>query len=141
MFLCHSSGDKVAVRKLYRRLRRDRIDAWLDEKHLVPGQKWNFEITKAIRASDVVVVCLSQASINKEGFVNKEIRMALDLADEKPDGTIFLIPAKLEECRVPDRLLQWQWGNLFESKGYAQLLVALHKRAGTIPLKFSGEVN
>jgi DNA-binding NtrC family response regulator len=57
VFLCHSSEDKSAVRKLYARLRRDRINAWLDEKQLLPGQRWDFEIKKAIRESDVVVVC------------------------------------------------------------------------------------
>lgn len=137
-FLCHSSGDKATVRKLYRRLHRDRIDAWLDNKRLVPGQKWDAEIRKAICTSDVVIVCLSRASVNKEGYVQKEIKMALDFAEEKPDEAIFLIPAKLEECQIPDRLRGLQWVNLFEPKGYAQLLAALHKRAGTIPLKFLG---
>jgi len=136
VFLCHASEDKVAIRRLYARLRRDRINAWLDEKHLLPGERWDFEIKKAIRQSDVVVVCLSSASVSKEGYVNKEIKIALDLADEKPDGTIFLIPARLEDCPVPDRLMDWQWVNLFEPKGYSLLIAALQKRAGTIPLKW-----
>jgi hypothetical protein len=79
---------------------------------------------------------LSHASVNKEGYVNKEVSIALDLADEKPDGTIFLIPARLEECPVQDRLMDWQWVNLFEPRGYSQLIAALQKRAGTIPLKW-----
>ena len=36
------------------------------------------EIRKAVRHSDAVVVCLSQASTRKVGYVQKEIRQALD---------------------------------------------------------------
>jgi len=36
--------------------------------------------------------------------------MALDVADEKPDGTIYVIPALLEECSVPDRLKEMALG-------------------------------
>ena len=136
VFLCHSSTDKLAVRKLYRRLVRDGIDVWLDEKRLIPGKNWDLEIKKAVRQSDIIIVCLSQESVTKEGYVQREIRMALDMAEEKPDELIFLIPAELQECTVPDRLQRWQWVNLFESGGYPKLLGALRARAGSIPLRF-----
>ena len=74
-FLCHSSGDKTAVRNLYHRLQKDGIEPWLDEEKLLPGQDWQNEIIKAVRASDIVVVCLSRASTTKTGFVQKEINM------------------------------------------------------------------
>lgn len=136
VFLCHSSGDKVTVRRLYNRLNKEGIDVWLDEQKLLPGQDWNREITKAVRSSDVVLVCLSRGSVNKTGYVQKEIKYALDIADEQPDeqpeDTIFVIPLKLEECEVPERLRRWQWLNFFERNGYEQLVRALQHRASTI---------
>src|SRR2546426_12139822 len=96
VFLCHASSDKPAVRVLYERLRTRNIRPWLDEKMLLPGQDWDLEIKKAVHNSDVVVVCLSRSSITKEGYVQKEIRFALDVAAEKPEGTIFVIPVRLE---------------------------------------------
>jgi formylglycine-generating enzyme required for sulfatase activity len=129
VFLCHSKEDKPKVRELYRRLTSDGFDAWLDEEKLVPGQDWDVEIRKAVRKSDVVAVCLSKRSITKEGYVQKEIRFALDLADEKPDSTIFLIPARLEDCSVPDRLSRWQWVDLSSQNGYTKLIKALELRA------------
>jgi len=93
VFLCHSKDDKFKVRKLYKRLTADGFDAWLDEEKLMPGQDWNLEIQKAVRNSDTVVVFLSNSSTTKEGYIQKEIRFALDIADEKPEGTIFLIPS------------------------------------------------
>lgn len=127
VFLCHSSKDKIFVRQLYKRLLNDGIDPWLDEERLLPGQEWRKEIIKAVRACDMVVVCLSPTSISKDGFVQKEIRDALDIADEKPDGKVYIIPAKLEECEVPERLLRWQWVNLFEERGYEKLLNTLRQ--------------
>lgn len=125
VFLCHASNDKPAVRGLYQRLRQNEFDPWLDEEDLLPGHEWEREIKKAVRGSDIVVVCLSQQSINKRGFVQKELRIALDVADEQPEGTIFIIPVKLEECEVPERLRRWQWVNLFEDRGYQRLVRAL----------------
>jgi hypothetical protein len=38
IFLCHSSGDKRRVRRLYRRLCEKGFDPWLDEENIVAGQ-------------------------------------------------------------------------------------------------------
>jgi hypothetical protein len=55
--------------------------------------------------------------MTKQGFVQKEIRFALDIADENPPGRIFIIPVRLVDCDVPDCLKKWQWVNLFEDQG------------------------
>lgn len=133
VFLCHSSNDKPAVRALYEQLLKEKgIIPWLDEEDLLPGQKWQREIPKAVRSSDIVIVCLSRNSINKAGYVQKEIKFALDIADEQPEDTIFLIPLKLEECEVPERLSELQWVSYFEEKGYQRLLKALRKRTESL---------
>lgn len=132
VFLCHSSGDKPAVRDLYQRLLTDGFEPWLDEEDLLPGQHWELEIPKAVRAADAIVVCLSQSSITKEGYVQKEIGEALDVATEKPEGTIFLIPLKLEACEIPTRLKRWQAGMLYEARGYEKLRRSLTARAESL---------
>ena len=129
VFLCHASVDKKAVRRLHQRLVQDGMAPWLDEKDLLPGQNWRHEIPKVVGSSDVVLICLSRSSITKEGYVQKEIKFALDAADEKPQGTIFLIPVKLEECEVPERLGRVHWTDLFKRGGYNQLKGALRTRA------------
>lgn len=132
VFLCHASGDKPQVRALYRRLIAEGVDAWLDQEKLLPGQDWRVEIPRAVREADVVVVCLSNKSITKEGYVQKEIKFALDSADEKPEGTIFLIPARLEECIVPEQVGRWQWVDLYEENGFIKLLRSLKLRADKV---------
>ncbi|MFL5627118.1 MAG: kelch repeat-containing protein [Ktedonobacteraceae bacterium] len=129
VFLSYSWADKVCVRSLYQRLQACNVAPWLDEKNLLPGQDWRQEIRKAVRDSDVVVVCLSRGSINKTGFVHEEIKFALDVADEQPLGTIFIIPLKLEECDLPERIGHLHWVNYFEKRGFENLMRSLkHKR-------------
>lgn len=139
IFLCHSQEDKPEIRELYQRLISDEFDVWLDEEKLVPGQEWDLEIKKAIRDADAVIVCLSQNSITKSGYVQKELRMALDIADEKPEGEIYLIPAKLEDCPVPLKLSRWHWVNLFAKNGYKKLLSALQRCEDNLNLRITFE--
>jgi len=88
-----------------------------------------------VREADVVVVCLSK-SFNLEGFRQREVRWALDKAMDKPDGDIFIIPARLEECDTPNSLQRWHWVDLFENNGYERLMRALMARAEKIGVIF-----
>ena len=125
MFICHSSGDKGHARDLAGSLRDDGFDPWLDEEKLLPGQDWALEIAKAVRTAHAVAVCVSTASVSKVGFLQKEIKLVLDAADERPDGSIFVIPVRLEDCEMPERLRRWQRVDLFDETGYYKLIQAL----------------
>jgi hypothetical protein len=140
VFLCHSSTDKPAVRSLYERLQSSGVDPWLDEVNILPGQDWDLEIRKAIRACHIVLVCISKSSTAKVGYIQKEIRYVLDVADEQPDGTIFLIPVRLEECDVPERLRRLQWVDLYEQYGYQRMILALNTQAQRLRLSLFSDV-
>lgn len=126
VFLCHASQDKSIVRELQQRLADEGwIDPWLDEKKLHPGEDWRVSIEEAVESSDSIVICLSNNSVDKEGFVQKELRYAREIALEKPEGTIFLIPLRLEDCDVPRGLRFFQWADYFGEKkeqNYTELL-------------------
>lgn len=139
VFLCHSSNDKPKIMQLYNRLKLEKgMDVWIDVEKLLPGVEWDLEIRTAVRDSHIVLVCLSKNSINKEGYIQKEIRQALDVADEKPEGALFIIPLRLEECEVPDRLKKWQWLNFYEDDSYDKLLSSLRKRENDLAAKNTG---
>jgi formylglycine-generating enzyme required for sulfatase activity len=57
----------------------------------------------------------------------------LNIADEKPEGTIFVIPLRLDECVVPRRLRSWQYAEYFpkeeRARAYQRLLISLRMRA------------
>ena len=137
VFLCHASQDKPVVRELYRHLSVEGwIDPWLDEAKLFPGMDWPLEIEKALESTDVVIVCLSSNSVTKEGYVQKELKKILDIAEEKPDGTIFLVPLRLDDCSLPHRLKNWQYEDYFPSgkqfDSYKRILRSLMMRAESV---------
>lgn len=138
VFLCHSSTDKPVVRGVYKRLTSEGwIDPWLDEDKLLPGSDWNLETEKAIELADAVIVFLSNSSVTKEGYVQREIKYALDVALEKPEESIFIIPLRLEESPIPRTLRNIQWVDYFENKNvaYEHLIRSLQLRARKLAIK------
>ena len=127
VFLIHAHGDRSAVRKLHQRLRRDSIDAWRDVANLQPGQDWQSEIRAAILTSDAVIVCLSRAFNKQRGYRHEELKLALEKASLLVDE-VFIIPARLEDCDMPESLRHLHRVDLFVQGGYGKLVRALQER-------------
>jgi hypothetical protein len=125
IFISYASEDLALVNKLCDELAAAGVDPWLDKRNLIGGELWDHKIRKAIRQSDFFLACLSNRSVNKRGFLQREIRQALDLWQEKLDDDIYLIPARLEECQVPESLSKFQWVDLFTEEGLSSLLEAI----------------
>lgn len=137
VFLCHASEDKSFVLGVYGRLEADGFAPWLDDEKILPGAEWEEEIKAAFRRCHVVIVFLSQKSVIKEGYFQREILIALNLADEKPERTIFIIPARIDQVDIPNRLSKYQSTDLFGSNGYERLVAALNQRAKSLGLSQS----
>ena len=137
VFLCHASQDKPIVRELYQRLKAEEwIDPWLDEEKLIGGQDFDFEINKATRDADAIIVCLSKTSVVKEGYVNKEIRRALDIAQEKGEGAIYVIPLRLDDCEPSfEQLRKLHWVDYFKPTASEKLIKSLRVRASDLKLE------
>lgn len=143
VFLCHSSHDKAVVNKVYSLLNTEGwIDPWLDSKKLLPGMDWNMEIEKAVETSHIVLVFLTNNSVNKEGYIQRELRLVLDVALNMAEGTIFVIPLRLEDCELPRRLRSWQWLDYFPAEArpeaYERLLSSLKIRADKLGIATDG---
>jgi len=124
IFLIYAHQDKEAVLKLYQRIVKEGIHAWLDSKNLQPGQDWQHEIRKAILKSDVVVVCLSRKFDEQQGYRHQELKIALEKA-KLLDDQVFIIPVRFEECEMPECLRHLHRVDLFEASGYKKLIRAL----------------
>jgi hypothetical protein len=97
-------------------------------EHLHGGEEWEPTIRKAVRESSHFIAVMSMSSINKRGFVQKELREALDVVDELPPGRIYIIPVRLEDVQpAHERLARLHWIDLFPaySRGLQQLAVSL----------------
>lgn len=128
IFLIHAHADREAVLYLFQRMRREGLDVWLDSERLTPGQDWRNEIRNALLKCEVVVVCLSRAFDQKQGYRHEELKLALDKADLLPDDEVFIIPARLEECEVPESLRHLHRVDLFKAGGFRKLVGALKER-------------
>ena len=96
-----------------------------DKVNILPGELWDTTIQSAIRRADFFLVCISSISINKRGYLQKEIQKALDIWKEKLEDDIYFIPCRLEKCELPRQLSCFQWVDLFEQQGISMLMRAL----------------
>jgi len=109
VFLSHASEDKPLVLRLCKRLRKDGFDPWLDVERLKPGQNWKLEIEKAMNHSHAVLLCFSQKSLLKVGYIQQEYKKALDLQNYRPPGTIYVIPVRMDTaCDYPEFFIDLQ---------------------------------
>jgi hypothetical protein len=125
IFLSYAREDEEKAEELYQKLSDTGFKPWMAKKDILPGERWESRIPQAIRRSDFFLACLSANSVSKRGWIQKEIKDALDIWQEKLDSDIYLIPVRLEDCEVPESLCDFQWVNLFEEDGWARLVKAI----------------
>ena len=101
VFLAYADEDRAEAERLFIAFREAGLDPWMDKEKLLPGENWPRTIERAIESSDFFCVCFSRKAAHKRGFIQSEIRYALDIATYVPLGDIFLVPVRLEECVVP----------------------------------------
>ncbi len=140
VFISYARSDYDKALELYNYLSEHGMMPWMDKKDLLPGQEWKTEIKKAIRESVVFIACLSNNSVSKQGFVQVELKEALDVAQELPEGVIYIIPVRLDSCEVPSRLSMYQWVDFFENGEKERLTKAIQLRINpTQPLQVEKE--
>lgn len=115
IFISYAREDLETAEKLHADLKSDEFDPWLDENDLLAGENWRQTIPRLIRETDYVVVLLSARSVSKRGFFQAEQKRALEALDEVPESDIFLIPVRLDDCEIPDRLADYNRVDLFEN--------------------------
>lgn len=133
VFLSYAHEDVDAASRLYEELKLAGVDAWFDKKDLLPGKIWKAAIRQAIRDSRYFLAILSKNSVNKRGFVQKELMEALDMLDNFPQSEIFIIPVRLDDCEPShERLREIQWVDMFPSwkNGLDKILTSIRSGDG-----------
>jgi hypothetical protein len=128
IFLSYAREDEQSIFDLKWSLEKAGFDVWFDKSALAPGQDWKLEISKAIRTTKVFMVCLSTRSVAKRGFLQAELKEALEVLREVPEGDVFVVPARLDDCQVPDSLRHLQYVNIFEDGAVSALIRSLSSR-------------
>jgi MinD-like ATPase involved in chromosome partitioning or flagellar assembly len=125
VFISYAREDADQAQSLYDKLSDAGFMPWLDKKDLLPGQDWQSIIEERIQESDFVIVCLSKKSVIKKGMVQTEMVWALDVVQSLPEGRVYLIPVRFDDCEVPRRLSRLQWVDLFEDGNYQKLELSI----------------
>jgi len=135
LFLSYAREDEAEVAKLYQGLSDAGFKPWMDKKDIHPGEHWPSRIPEAIRSSDFFLACLSPNSVNKRGFLQTEIKEALDIWQQHLISDIYIVPVWLEHCPMPESLRDFQAVDISEKNGWPRLVGAIRegmKRRGKI---------
>ncbi|MBC8507194.1 MAG: TIR domain-containing protein [Chloroflexi bacterium] len=128
IFISYARENKETAKEIFDWLESEGHSPWLDTERLIPGQDWKMEIDKAIHDSDVFLACLSALSVNKAGFVQKELKRALDVAEMMPEGRIYIIPLCLDDCELPYYLQKYHKADYFSPNGKKKLSQAISRK-------------
>ena len=136
VFIAYATEDGPTADRLFRALRARGYAPWLDRRKLLPGQNWPRRIDDAIASADFFIACFSSRSVRKRGGFQAELRYALDCARKVPVDEVFLIPARLDECRLPPRIQrETQYVDLFPDfdAGAEKIVAVMESRREMLP--------
>jgi len=114
VFISYAREDSAEAQRLYRDLKKAGAKPWIDKVEIRPGENWDLALSKAIKDNRYFIPLFSSKSVDKKGYVNKELRYALDALDHYPDKSIFMIPVRLDDCEIPfEKIKKIQNADLF----------------------------
>jgi hypothetical protein len=127
VFISYAREDEEAATRLYNDLRRAGAIPWRDREAIRPGQDWKYVLSKAIKNNRYFIPLLSSKSVTKIGYVNHELSYALEVSKNFPQGAIYIIPVRLDNCDIPENLANLHCADLFPdwTEGLKQILSSL----------------
>jgi len=120
-FLSYAKEDRDFVDDIATRLLSDGVLTWFDKNDLLPGEAWKLKIDHAIQHSDYFLTFLSNRSVSKIGYFQRELKYALEQQALRPLSTIFIIPMLLDHCNPPVSLGDIQWLDTTHADWYSKL--------------------
>jgi hypothetical protein len=130
VFVAYVKEDGAIAERLCDALESAGFRPWIDVRKLMPGQNWPRAIESAIECSDFFLACFSSNSVAKKGGFQAEIRYALDCARRIPLDDVFVVPVRLDDCRVPRSIqTELQYIDLFPNwaAGVRRLAAAVRR--------------
>jgi len=125
VFVSYSKKDVGRLLPIYEQLKRQGFNLWLDQEELLPGQQWEEEIIRVIKTARIFLLFLSSTWVESKGYVQKELKVALDVVQELPSDQVFIVPVRLDDCKVPRELSELNWMDLWDAPHMEKLVGAL----------------
>jgi len=128
VFLSYGHDDRPFVRFLANDIRATRVKLWMDELKILPGDSLLGKISAGLTASDYVVACLSQTSVESE-WVRTELEIAATRAiREKRAVVVPLLVGSVKSEQVPAFLSHLLYVDFRQARDYDHSLAELLRR-------------
>lgn len=115
IFISYAREDLNIALKIYEKLKKANVNAWIDDEEVELGDAWEHKIENVIENCRFFIALLSNNYIKKIGFVQSEIKKALNILKKYPPNKKFILPIRIENCLPPYPLLEKiHWIDLFE---------------------------
>lgn len=130
IFISYAHEDSNYAQRLFSELKEFEkeynLKFWLDKDSLLPGQNWSNIIQNIINESKYFIVLLSKNAIEKNTYVQEELRLALEKAD-KQQAQIYIIPVRLDNCEIIELIQKLHVVDLFPDwkYGFEKILLAM----------------
>lgn len=122
--ISHAKEDRAATLEIQRLLGAAGLSTWIDVKSARSLQGWR-ALGDAIRASRILVLCLSTRSVETIGFEESQLFRALYVLEFIQEDDVYVVPVRLDDCQVPRRLSYLHCIDYFEPEGRDALVGAL----------------
>jgi hypothetical protein len=106
VFISYAREDEDAAKRLYKDLQNRGLEPWLDKEAILPGYNWKLAIHQAIKNSRFFIPLISSKSAGKIGYIQNELKYAIEASKNFPEKEVFMIPAKLDDCEMPYQTLE-----------------------------------
>ncbi len=132
IFLMHTSTDEQEAEIIYQRLSEAGLKPWMGARDILPGEKRKNKILDTLEKSQFFLFILSSRCF-QQGSLQKDLQDLLDRIQEKLENDrIKLIPLRLENCKIPEIIEDFQPVDLYKTDGWSRLIAAIQGIAGEI---------
>jgi hypothetical protein len=131
VFISYARENEIKAKRFYEDLKNSGIpiESGFDKEDLLPGQDYNIRIIESIKRSDFFIPLFSSVSVEKRGYIQRELNLAVDTLKDTPPGDIFVIPVRLDECEMKyEEIKKYHRQDLFPDWyiGLSKIIQSIH---------------
>lgn len=125
IFISYATPDRERVIPFADWLNNEGFNVFMDFRNVMPGQRWDFEIKRALKKATFFLMFLSENSVDRRSYLQRELKTALDIYTEKLVDDIYLIPILLDKVTIPEEIKDFQYVDSKESDCQQKILKSI----------------
>jgi hypothetical protein len=116
VFLSYPSEHLESARAVKEFIRSVDVACWFDKDSLVAGEEWDRARKIAQSEADVVVILCGTQTNERNGVYQREIHEAIEALRDRRLGSIYIIPLRLENVKLPPELSRLHYVDYFDTQ-------------------------